>query len=286
MLLEVQQALNRDLLAQAVQHLLVYHDALRLRCVYLGSGWQQVIARSEERAVFSQMDLSALPEAEQGAAIESAAAELQASLNLSQGPLLRVALFDLGAHKPRRLLMVIHHLAVDGVSWRILLEDLQTIYQQLSRKEAIKLPPKTTSFKQWAKRLMEYAHSGALQQELGYWLAASRTRAYRLPVDYPEGTNTEASARTVSVSLTAEETKALLQEVPKAYRTQINDVLLTALVQAFSRWTGAQSLLLDLEGHGREEIFEDVDLSRTVGWFTTIFPVLLDLGGLPVRGRL
>ena len=103
--------------------------------------------------------------------------------------------------------------------------------------------------------------------------------SFRLPVDYAGGANTEASARTVSVSLSVGETRALLQEVPQAYRTQINDVLLTALVQAFTPWTGSCTLLVELEGHGREEIFEDVDLSRTVGWFTTVFPVLLEVEG-------
>jgi non-ribosomal peptide synthase protein (TIGR01720 family) len=98
-------------------------------------------------------------------------------------------------------------------------------------------------------------------------------------VDYPEGKNANifASSRTVSVFLTEEQTRTLLQEVPKAYKTQINDVLLTALVQSFAKYTGSKSLLVDLEGHGREELFEGVDLSRTVGWFTSCFPMHLQL---------
>ena len=226
---------------------------------------------------FTRTDLSALPEAEQQVAIEERVAELHASLNLSAGPLLQTAFFDLGANKPSRLLLIIHHLAVDAVSWRILLEDLQTAYQQLSRGQPIQLPSKTTSFKQWAQRLSEYAQSEALQDDLDCWLTPSWTQIPSLPKDYPEGANTIASARSTSVSLSAEETVALLQEVPRAYNTQINDVLLTALVQAFARWTGAPSLLIDLEWDGRENIVAGVDLSRTVGWFTTVFPVLLDL---------
>jgi len=220
-----------------------------------------------------------LPEAEQRPAIEAAATELQASLNLESGPLVRVALFDLGPNQPNRLLLVIHHLAVDGVSWRILLEDLHRAYQQLSHGKAMKLPPKTISFQGWAQQLSEYVQSAVLEQELDYWLASSRFGVAPLPVDYPAGknANTVASACNVSVSLSAEETRALLQDVPQAYNTQINDVLLTALVQTFARWTGTGCLLVDLEGHGREEILEGVDLSRTVGWFTTVFPVLLDL---------
>lgn len=278
-LLEVQQDLSPSLLEQAVEELLLHHDALRLRFAQEESGWQQVNAGPDEAIPFEQVDLSAVPEAKQGLAIEARAAELQASLNLSEGPLMRVAFFDLGAHKPDRLLIVIHHLAVDVRSWRVLLEDLQTVYKQLSRGEAIQLPPKTTSFKRWAERLTEYARSGVLQQELDYWLATCRAQVARLPVDYPQGkgANTEASTRTVSVSLSAEETQALLQEVPKAYRTRTDEVLLTALMQAFARWTGVCSLLIDLESDGREMAFEfeDVDLSRTVGWFTTLHPMLL-----------
>jgi non-ribosomal peptide synthase protein (TIGR01720 family) len=108
-------------------------------------------------------------------------------------------------------------------------------------------------------------------------LAVSRARVGRLPVDYLGGGNGEALARTVAVSLSTKETDALLQEVPQAYRSQMNDVLLTALVQAFARWTGEYALLIDLEDHGREGILEGVDLSHTVGRFTTIFPVLLQL---------
>jgi non-ribosomal peptide synthase protein (TIGR01720 family) len=176
-------------------------------------------------------------------------------------------------------LLVIHHLVVDGVSWRILLEDLHTLYEQLHLGQTVNLPAKTTSFKHWAEKLTDYAQSETIRSELDYWLAASPKSITQLPVDYHESENTEASANTVSIFLSVEETQALLQEVPQAYKTQVNDVLLTALVQTFTRWTGSESLLVDLEGHGRELIFDDVDLSRTVGWFTTLYPMLL---GLPV----
>nr|WP_323374521.1 condensation domain-containing protein [Nostoc commune] len=166
---------------------------------------------------------------------------------------------------------------MDGVSWRILLEDLQTAYAQLSRGETIKLSPKTTSFKQWAYQLQEYAQSPAVQEEMDYWVQTLRQSFSFLPVDYPAGDNTVSSAASVTVTLNAEETRALLQDVPSAYRTQINDALLLALVQVFAKWTGQTRLLLDLEGHGREEIFSDIDISRTIGWFTTVFPIVLSV---------
>jgi non-ribosomal peptide synthase protein (TIGR01720 family) len=277
-ILEMRHVQDAGLLEQVVQHLLEHHDALRLRFRREESGWQQVNASPDEVVPFARMDLSALSENEQKLALEATATELQASLNLSEGPLLRVAFFDLGLEKASRLLIVIHHLVVDGVSWRILLEDFAHAYQQLSQGQTIHLPPKTTSFKQWAERLQEYAQSAELQQERDYWLAEVQKPFSPLPVDYSGGDNTEASACSVSVSLSQNETQELLQQVPKAYNTQINDVLLAALVQAFAEWTGEQTLMLELEGHGRENIFDDVDLSRTVGWFTTHFPVVLNLG--------
>jgi non-ribosomal peptide synthase protein (TIGR01720 family) len=160
-----------------------------------------------------------------------------------------------------------------------LLEDLATTYEQLRRGESVKLPAKTTSFKSWAEALQEYARSEAAQGELSYWLSPERRAISRLPVDFPDAEefNTEESAHTVQSALSAEETRALLQEVPQAYHTQINDVLLTALAQVLTRWTGHQTVLVDLEGHGRDTEIEGIDVTRTVGWFTTIYPVLLEL---------
>ncbi|MBC1218683.1 amino acid adenylation domain-containing protein [Nostoc sp. UCD121] len=292
-ILEVPANSDPSLWEQVVQKLLVHHDALRSCFTHLPNSWKRY-AKGESQFVqtafgwdashvapeqttpFSVVDLSELPNNQQTEAIEATAASLQSSLNLCTGPLLRVVLFQLGRQQPSRLLTIIHHLVVDGVSWRILLEDLQTAYLQLSQGQKIQLPAKTTSFKQWAESLREYAQSPLVKSELDYWLSKPYKQISPLPVDL-NGENTVASAASVSVALTPQETQALLQEVPSAYQTQINDVLLTALVQAFYQWTGKNSLLVDLEGHGREDIIPHVDLSRTVGWFTTIFPAFLDL---------
>src|SRR5205823_14796292 len=132
------------------------------------------------------------------------------------------------------------------------------------------------SFKSWAKSLSDYAQSPVAQRELAYWRDISWSEAGRLPVDHADGVNLMGSARTVTTWLDADDTLALLHDVPAVYHTQINDVLLTAPVVAFADWTGRRTLLVALDGHGREDLFEGVDLSRTVGWFTSLFPVLLD----------
>ncbi|MEM8777887.1 MAG: amino acid adenylation domain-containing protein, partial [Cyanobacteria bacterium P01_G01_bin.49] len=280
-LLEVRQDLEFQILEQVIKALLQHHDALRLRFQPTEKGWQQVNVAPDERVPVSRVDLSGQSEREQETAMASIEAERQASLNLSTGPLMQITYFDLGKDRQARLLMIIHHLAVDGVSWRILLEDLQTAYEQVSQGEKICLPAKTTAFKQWSEKLNEYANSSALLSELEYWQKQTSKQTNPLPTDFPfpqeQTVNTVASARTVSGSLTSQETQDLLQEVPKAYQTQINDILLTALVQCYCQWAQETSLYLTLEGHGREDLFPDVNLSRTVGWFTTHFPIVLSL---------
>ena len=279
-LLESPGDLDAALVERAMQHLLLHHDALRLRFVQEASGWQQLHGESERTVSLTEVDVSTLPESEQSAAIDTMAAALSASIDLGHGTLVKAALFKLGVGNSSRLLIIIHHLAVDAVSWRILLEDLETAYRQLSRGESIELPPKTTSFKYWSETLSEYAQAEAMRSELDYWLDEHRRPDVRLPVDYPEArtANTVASAHTVSVTLSVEETETLLHEVPKAYHTQMNDILLTALGQALAQWTRTRTLMFRWEGHGREDIVDDVDVSRTVGCFTSFFPVVLTLG--------
>ncbi len=278
-MLMTQRPLDLHALEDAIAHLLIHHDALRLRFKLNEDGWQQSNAGVDTMVPLTVIDLTQVPVAGQGAAIEAVSIEMQASLNLSEGPLLRVVYFDLGTDQPARLLIIIHHLAVDGVSWRILLEDLQTAYEQLHRGQSVHLPAKTTSFKQWAQRLTTYAQSSALQEELSYWVEQAAGGIAPLPIDHTTGENTIASAQTVGIALSVEETQTLLHQVPQAYRTQINDVLLTALAQTLTQWTGQQIHLIHLEGHGREDLFEGVNLSRTVGWFTSIYPVILRLDG-------
>jgi non-ribosomal peptide synthase protein (TIGR01720 family) len=280
-LLEV-PSLNVNALKAALQHILAHHDALRMRFDLRESAWFQRNAGLEEspvEQVFVHRDLSALSTPQQMQTVESVSAELQGSLNLSQGPVIRVAYFDYGPGRSSRLLMIIHHLVVDGVSWRILMSDLLTSYQQLLRDQSATLPAKTTSFRRWAERLPAYANSEKLRLELDYWLSEKHARIYPMPLDFPGRPNTAANLGNVVSSLTTEETRALLQDVPAAFRTQINDALLTALTGAFAEWTGQDSVLIELEGHGRENLFDDVDVSRTVGWFTSLYPVCLQWTG-------
>ncbi|WP_289355733.1 non-ribosomal peptide synthetase [Paenibacillus sp. S-12] len=284
MLLSVRPPVNRHAIEQAIAHLLKQHDALRLRFIPVGDGWKQVSAPVGSDMPLEWVDLSNCSEDRRLTAIQAETARLQSSLDLTAGPIIRAALFDCGEHDAARLFIVIHHLAVDAVSWRIVMEDLETAYAQLLQNEPVQLPPKTTSYRQFAARMKEYAQSEAVKRELYYWSSHNDGTELHMPfmkeIDHVEAArklNTVSSTRTVNISLSAEETKALLQEVPLAYRTQINDVLLTALLLAFNKWSGQMILQIDMEGHGREDIFEEFDLSRTVGWFTSVFPVRLEV---------
>lgn len=278
LLLEVREPLDYPALDMAVQYLQEQHDVLRARFTRDDRQWRQRIDAEATMPVVHRVDLFTLPEFAQGERVHTLATQWQASLNVTEGPLLRVVWFDMGPLCPGRLLLIIHHLIIDGVSWRIVLEDLQNAYIQHRRGDSICLPAKSTSFKQWAERLQQYGQSGALQDEASYWVDPRREMLAPIPVDEPGGDRTEASSESVTASLQEEETRALLREVPAAYQTQINDVLLTALSQTVARWTDQRLVLIDLEGHGREDVFPELDISRTVGWFTAVAPVLLEVG--------
>ena len=280
-MLEVPANLETELLRDCLNHLLAHHDALRARFLLRKGEWVQEIVEEQDPAPFDVVDLSGLRAEERDTEIEKHAARLQASLNLTDGPLIRVQLFRLDSERAR-LLFIIHHLVVDGVSWRVLLEDFYTAYQQKLRGDSIQLPPKTTSTKEWAFRLRDYASS--LGSELEYWLDEARTHAGAIPVNYDREANRSGPDDEIIFALSQPETHALLQEAPRAYNTQINDILLTALALTLKEWTGHDCLLIDLEAHGREDLFPDIDLSRTVGWLNATYPALLridesDLGG-------
>ncbi|HZO71114.1 MAG TPA: amino acid adenylation domain-containing protein [Ktedonobacteraceae bacterium] len=294
------QSLKPAILHQTMAYLMEHHPALRLRFTCQNHAWVQHFATETMTPLpVCSLDLSYLAKQEQVQIMQGVITQTQTSFNLETGPLLRVlhiirsttnkqiqaANQEAGeVGEPDLLLLAAHHLVVDGVSWRILLEDFHSIYTGLLSSEPTsdainRVPTKTTSFKRWCEELQSYASSAVLAQEVDYWLDEARKDVPRLPLDFTaEPTaNTEASESIVTISLDSEETRELLQDVPGVYHTRIDEVLLTALLLVCAPWLGRSRLLIDLEGHGREALFESLDLSRTVGWFTNIFPILLTL---------
>ncbi|WP_240442972.1 condensation domain-containing protein, partial [Pseudomonas aeruginosa] len=268
LLLQARQPLDGDRLGRALERLQAQHDALRLRFREERGAWHQAYAEQAGEPLWRR-------QAGSEEALLALCEEAQRSLDLEQGPLLRALLVDM-ADGSQRLLLVIHHLAVDGVSWRILLEDLQRLYADLDAD----LGPRSSSYQAWSRHLHEQA--GARLDELDYWQAQLHDAPHALPCENPHGALENRHERKLVLTLDAERTRQLLQEAPAAYRTQVNDLLLTALARATCRWSGDASVLVQLEGHGREDLGEAIDLSRTVGWFTSLFPLRLtpaaDLG--------
>ncbi|WP_409274914.1 non-ribosomal peptide synthase/polyketide synthase, partial [Pseudomonas sp. KCJK9111] len=258
-------------LEQALQALVHHHDALRLRFSEGEQGWQACHGDSAQALLWQR-------EVTDAQALTALCDDAQRSLDLAQGPLLRAVLATL-ADGSQRLLLAIHHLVVDGVSWRILFEDLQQAYQQCLTGQPLSLPAKTSAYKAWAERLQAHARSETLRQQLAYWQAQLQGFAQTLPGEDAQGSQQVSDAHTVQVELDPALTRQLLQQAPAAYRTQVNDLLLTALARVICHWTGEQAALIELEGHGRETLFDDVDLTRTVGWFTSLFPVKLPVAG-------
>jgi len=274
-LLQLQEPVKPELLAQTVRHLFTHHDALRMRFSRAGTAWQQVICAPDERVPITEFDFSALPELQQNDLIDAKVGEMMRSLDPSEGPLMQIATFTLGDDRPSQLLVVAHRLVADGASWRILLEDLEDAYRQLSQGRSLRLPAKTTSFASWASHLFNGARPEL--DELSYWLSEPRRRIQRLPVEPAKASEDGQRSQTVIVSLTTDATSALLGEVHSAYNTCASDLLLAALALAISGWSGQRTLIVDLEGNGRRGVVKEADLSRTVGFFSTVFPALLDL---------
>ncbi|GAA2784065.1 hypothetical protein GCM10010521_73150 [Streptomyces rameus] len=274
-LLELDGTPDLGALRAALDALLDHHDALRMRFTRDEHGWRQFNPPpADGHDILVRHDVTGLSAEEADAAMAKAADELHAGFDLARGPQLRAALFTGDPDRPAFLLLVAHHLVVDAVSWRILRDDLETAYGQALRGGRVALGERGTSFREWSRRLAAHVAEGGLDHELPHWEQAVDTA----PAPADEARPPEAGpAATVGVELDEEDTAALLRSAPTAYRTRVNDVLLAALALALARWTGHDRVRLDLEGHGREDLLDGVDLSRTVGWFTTVYPVALQV---------
>ena len=285
MLLEIHGGLEQATLEETARALQIQHDALRLRFEQDGAEWRQHVDDEDQVTPLSFVDLSFVEPAQQRQAIEAKAAELQRGLNVFVGPLFRIAYFDLGRGQPARLLLIFHQLVMDGVSWRILIEDFQTLYRQLDHERTPQMPPKTTSFLSWTQHLRRYAQSPEVRKEMPFWLQMAEIEPTTLPFDDPDGRNTFGVAEHVTVSLGPDHSQILLTQLPAQRGVRANDTLIAALMTVLGRQCGSSELLLEMKGHGREDLFAGVDISHTIGWFTSSFPMVfrLEEGDDPFR---
>jgi len=293
-LLRTHPGLSTDVLERALALLVARHDALRLRFHRDESGkWQQHIAGMDqvnERAIGDggllwRRDLTGVTEEDKFVSkVELECALAQASLNLEHGPILRAVHFCAGEKRWGRFFIAIHHLAVDGVSWRVLLEELSEAVEALAAGREPVLAEKTATWLSWSRELVGTAEK--VKRELGHWRSLPWSRVQKPEVD-AEGVNTILSVRTVEHKLTQSDTAELLNGLATAYRARVDDALLSALVRAYSRWLNERGteddggvLLVNVEGHGRELGYMGMvsDPTRTVGWFTSLYPVAFEIG--------
>lgn len=264
-----------DVLDRAAQKLLAHHDALRVRFEQTDQDeWRPNGIPIDDRPLLEMINLASVADSMIDAAIEQASADIHAGLNLSVGPLIRFVRFDLGPARPSRLLIVAHHLVIDAVSWRILLDDLQNLCRQLSQGAAPQLPAKTTALADWADALTAFANSAPIQAEFDFWIQQASDA--RIPRDLTQGGNHVAREACATAALSPDETAQWLYDSQTAYRTRPQELLIAALAATLCDYANADSVGIDLEGHGRDAGLGDVDLSRTVGWLTALYPVRLD----------
>jgi amino acid adenylation domain-containing protein/non-ribosomal peptide synthase protein (TIGR01720 family) len=280
-LLRPTEELDFDALARAVEAVFQHHDALRLRFVRGAAGWRQWNAPPGNDTL-TTIDLGTPSAEERSAVFERAAGRVQTSLDLAIGPLGRVVRLNLGGGLADRLLLVFHHLVVDGLSWRILLEDLAIGYRQARAGATVTLPDKSAPFRAWAEAVTDLGWRRSDDALVEYWTGERWRAAPDLPLDHPEGIteNLEGSVEIASGELDSETTAVLLGPATVALRASIQELLLTALARALASWRGPGPVLVEIEAHGRDGLAIELDISRTVGWFTALYPVLL-----PVRGH-
>jgi len=278
-LFEIPSELNSDHLKKSFEFLYKHHDALRLSIEFSGNEILQHNNEVLDINLFSTEDLRNISDNDIKKVISDISVTYNESIDITKGELIKAVRIITEDKAADLLLICIHHLCIDGISWRIILDDLNSLINNFQNNKPPELPLKTSSFLDWSYILKDHAQSNKLKDEYSYWKDLLTLKSERIRTDNkPDPSeNTVTSEETVELHLTEETSAVILKDIHKRYNTQINDILLTALILAFYKWQGHNKLLLNLEGHGREDISEKADITRTVGWFTSVYPVMLNI---------
>ncbi|MGM9977963.1 MAG: amino acid adenylation domain-containing protein [Clostridium sp.] len=258
---------------EALKEIVKHHDILR--AVYKNNAMEILPISQSNLFDMKVYDLKNISDEEIDIEIWNKSTEIQKTINLQSGPLMKVILFKL--KEECRLIICIHHLIVDGVSWRIIIEDFEKAYNQYLNKETITLPKKTASYKEWAESLEDYKNSEILSYEYNYWKDIDKCIDEGAIIGDNNGID---EFDTTITSMNEEETQKIIYKCNKKYGTDTNELLISSLVLAINKITNQEKLAISLEGHGREKIHKKIDVSRTVGWFTSIYPVALTTDGI------
>ncbi|UAA37423.1 amino acid adenylation domain-containing protein [Paraneptunicella aestuarii] len=290
-LLHVPEAVNEAFLRAFVDALYQRHDMLRVRFTDLESVQPKAhfapLIDVDLSKILDIVDISRETSELRQSAILAASEQAKSSINIAQGCLFKMVYMKAEKAQDSRLLLIFHHLIVDGVSWRIVLDDLALAYQQHIAGGDVHLGNKATTYQQWSKQYHSWLQSEDAVADVAYWqdkAALNRNPAMVQALlskgksQSDLGSNTLADSHIVKAQLDTQLTQSLLKDCHQAYRTQINDLLLSALVNALAKWRpelSGKSVSVFLEGHGREDDkFEHTDLSQCMGWFTSLYPVI------------
>ncbi|MEH7105586.1 amino acid adenylation domain-containing protein, partial [Bacillus velezensis] len=277
---------QEDIIRMVFEQIVIHHDALRMQYKRDNNKIKQFNRGIEKASLVSIKTYDYLAVNYFEDEIKEKCNEIQSNIDLENGPLVKLALFK--TSKGDHLLIAIHHLVVDGVSWRILLEDFSEGYSQVTRGENVKFQTKSNSFKEWAEYLQKQIKTPELLEEFQYWDEIEKIKVKPLPSDYScsEEDNKFKYFKEVTIELSEEETEDLLKKANRAYNTEINDLLITSLGLTINEWTSEEQIILNLEGHGREILQGDIDINRTVGWFTAQFPLLISEKNISISDSL
>lgn len=285
-ILHAEQGFDKKIISNVFKQMVRHHDALRIVYAFSAEGIRQMNnGISDELIDIEEIILKENCDVE--VEIEKKSAMLQSQLNLTEGPLMKLALFK-GFGAGDYLLILVHHLLIDAVSWRIVMDDFATGYQQALQGEDIVFQDKTESYMTWANKLKEYGNRSELPQEMDYWKSIVYSNVEKLPRDFiiEESERIVHNMKVIEMKLNSDLTDTLLKRVTQNYDSEINDILLTALGMAIKKWCGIERISVNLEGHGREGGIYDLNVNRTVGWFTSLFPVMLNSNEHSLRNSI
>lgn len=265
-------SVNVTSLKKTLKTLQNWHDALRIKYPINENEITQII---QDDNLSVGLKVYEAPNARSLKDIEMLAIEVQSSISLENGPLMQVGVFK--TKETDYIMLVIHHLVIDGVSWRILLEDFNTIYNQIQSEDEIELPAKTDSFKIWSEELTNFMQSSNFEDEKLFWnTRVSEAIKTQIPYDFYENSVSKITNIAVErIELTKEYISLLETKAHKAFNTEINDILLTALSESVYKTFSVTETAIMLESHGRTKLNETLNTNRTIGWFTSEYPVYI-----------
>lgn len=269
---DLQQEVDLEDMREVIKKLMMRHDSLRINCNPNTGNLFYNDAHCEAEVLIKETDLSHLPHALRVDKLKTAAMHINRPFDLTSDLLVRFGLFHMGKNDCT-LLLCAHHLIVDGVSWRLIIDDIRELLKGVKGKSKIALSPTSNSYFEWAEALWEYSKN-KVYEELAYWREVVDCR-FRFPTDHHRiGDDLYEYSKTITRQLCPHDTQRLLTNANRAYRTETQDLIIASLFRTIERITCSKDIVIDIESHGRnDDTWSGINVSRTVGWFTSIFPL-------------